>query len=252
MRRSSTVLAVTVAALASGAAAHAQQPDPPPPTFAFGGSCFTEQQHIPFNGGGYTPGGDVFLIFTSGSRLRGYTTHADGAGMIDDYVAFDSADELLNPDEGRAPINVTANDETRIDAGQQPLASTFAIADFTFTRWAGFGPTRFVPGKRANVEAYGWAFATGQEAWLLFRKGSRTVASVSMGHLDAGCGDRKATIKVPRRLKAGRYRAYITTDRTLHGPYTWMSVRVVARRASAAMAPRREMRRWAIAGESAR
>jgi hypothetical protein len=242
MRRSPTVLALTVAAVVPSAAAHAQQPGPLP-TLGFAGACFTEQQRIPFSGTSFTPGGDVLLLFAHSGRLGSYMTRADDAGSLDDSVAFDSANDLLGDDEDRASIDVTANDQARIDAGQPP-ESTFAFAQFTFTRWAGLAPRRFVAGTNARVEAYGWAFATGKQAWFLFRKGSRTVASVSMGPLSAGCGDRKATIKVPRRLTPGRYRVYITTDRTLHGPYTWMPARVVApgpRAARAAAATPRRM-----------
>jgi hypothetical protein len=227
MRRTSTVLALTVAALLPGAAAHAQQPEPLP-AFTIGGSCFTEQQPIPFSGSSFTPGGEVLLLFATSGRLGSYTTHADGAGLLGGHVMFDSADELLGPNTDRTSVAVTANDQTRIEAGQ-PLESAAAFADFTFTRWGGFSPGRYVPGKPVTVEAYGWAFAAGEQAWFVFRKGPRTVASISMGLLAGACGDRKATIRVPRKLKPGRYRVYITTDRTLHGAYTYRSARVVAR-----------------------
>ena len=113
--------------------------------------------------------------------------------------------------------------------GQQPPESQFGVAQLTFTRWEGFSPGRYVPGKQVSVELYGWAFATGKMAWLQFRQGPRTVASVKVGRLDQECGDRKAKVKVPRNLESGRYRIVLATaPRQLSAAYTWRSGRVIA------------------------
>ena len=85
---------------------------------------------------------------------------------------------------------------------------------------------------------YGWAFATGKVAWLLFQKGSRTVKSVKVGRLDDECGDRTAKVRVPRDLKPGAYRVVLTTDRKLRDRYTWIKARVTARRPASAAAAR--------------
>ena len=115
---------------------------------------------------------------------------------------------------------MSANDRTRIEADQQPPESQFGGSLFTFTRWR-LLPGRYVPGKRATVQIYGWAFAAGKVGWFLFQKGSRTVASVKVGRLDAACGDRTAKIRVPRDLKPGAYRVVLTIDRKLRDRYTW-------------------------------
>jgi hypothetical protein len=83
------------------------------------------------------------------------------------------------------------------------------------------------------VEIHGWAFATGKRAWLLFRKGPRTVASVKLGRLDQECGDQTARIRVPRGLDPGRYRVVLTTDRKLRDRYMWRKARVTAGRSAA-------------------
>jgi hypothetical protein len=220
-----------MAALLTAAAAHAQQPDPLLPTLTFASSCFTEQQHIDFTGAGYTPGGEVDLNFgrRGVAALGGFDAHADGAGQLNGFTTIPDADQLLDPTQERETIRVTASDRTRIDAGQAPVESQFATATFTFTRLESFAPARYVVGKRATVEAYGWAFAAGKQAWLVFRRGSRTAATVAIGRLKGACGDRRATITVPRNLKAGRYRVYVTIDTRLHGAYSWRSARVVSR-----------------------
>jgi hypothetical protein len=233
MSLSTRIIAVaSAAALIAPAVAQAQQP-----TLQFDRACYTERQDMHFTGAGYTPGGQVDLWFSRPKELLGsYSTVADSAGALDGVTGVDSADQFLERDEGRAMIGVSANDRTRIDANQQPPESQFGAAMFTFTRWEGFSPGRYVPGARATVEVYGWAFATGETAWFLFRKGSRTVASVRVGRLDEECGDRTARIRVPRSLKPGAYRVVLTTDRKLRGPYTWRKARVTGRRAGASSA----------------
>ena len=158
-----------------------------------------------------------------------YTTRADAAGLLADYTRFPDANVLLRTGERRETLFVTATDHARAEAGQQPPESRFGVAELTFTRWEGFSPGRYVPGKQVSVELYGWAFATGKMAWLQFRQGPRTVASVKVGRLDQECGDRKAKVKVPRNLESGRYRIVLATaPRQLSAAYTWRSGRVIA------------------------
>jgi len=238
------VVAIGALALTAPTAALAQQP-----TLQFDRGCYTERQDMGFTGAGYTPGGQVDLLFARPLDPRaGFTTYSDAAGALTGSTVADAAELLLEKDEGRETIFVTANDRTRIDANQQPPESQFGSSQFTFTRWEGFSPGRYVPGKRAPVEIYGWSFAAGKVAWFLFRKGSRTVASVKVGRLDDECGDRAARIRVPRGLKPGTYRVVLTTDRQLRDRYTWRRARVTARRpAVAAAAP--GMRAMSRAGE---
>jgi hypothetical protein len=229
-----TVGAIGALALAAPAAAAAQQP-----TLQLDRGCYTDGQEMAFTGAGYTPGGQVDLLFASNFEVRGgYTTLADAGGALNGTVAVDDADQLLPEDEDRETILVTSNDQTRIAANQQPPESQFGVSQFTFTRWEGFSPGRYVPGKRVSVEIFGWAFATGKVAWLLFQKGSRTVKSVKVGRLDDACGDRTAKVRVPRDLTPGAYRVVLTTDRKLRDRYTWIKARVTARRPASAAAAR--------------
>jgi hypothetical protein len=230
-RAAAAVLAVALTLVAATASAQA-----PSPTIALDRGCYAEEEQMRLTGAGYTPDGPVDVILATTGPRGGYTTHADAAGALDDVVSVASADLLLAPDEERETIFVSANDRTRIDSDQQPPESQFGSTQFTFTRWQGFSPGRFVPGRRATVELYGWTFATGKIGWFLFRQRSRTVAAVKVGRLDDACGDRTARIKVPRRLKPGAYRVVLTTDRALRGPYTWRKARVTARRSVASAA----------------
>jgi hypothetical protein len=239
-RRPALALALVAAGAAAlgvtaQASAQAQQP-----TLQFDRPCYTEKQIMGLTGAGYTAGGPVDLIFArSGEPRGGYATHADAAGALSDEVMVERSDQLLGEGERRETILVAANDRTRIDTDQQPPESQFGFTQFTFTRWEGYSPGRYVPGKRAAVEIYGWAFAAGEPAWFLFRKGSRTVASVKVGRLDTECGDRRARIRVPRGLRPGAYRVVLTTDRRLRERYTWRKARVIASRAVAAAASNR-------------
>jgi hypothetical protein len=224
-------LAGVAAAVALAPAAAAQAPQP---TLQFDRPCYTEDQQMVFSGTGYTPGGPVELSFQRlGAVLGTFDTTADAAGAIGDYVMATDAD-MLGDDEDRATRFVAANDRTRIDAGAPP-ETQFAATQFTFTRWAGFSPGRYVPGQKVRVEAYGWAFAAGKPLYFLFQKGHTTVASVKAGRLSETCGDRVARVRVPKKLKAGAYRLVLSTQkRSASGLSTWRKGRVVKRAAASA------------------
>ena len=150
---------------------------------------------------------------------------------------------LLADDESRRELTVRATDQTRADAGAQPPESQFATTQLTFTRWAGFSPGRYVPGRKVEVEAYGWAFSAGKPLYFHFQKGRTTVKAVRAGVLSADCGDLVARIRVPK-LKAGAYRLVLSTARrTPSGLYTWRKGRVVKRASASAAARPAPMRR---------
>jgi hypothetical protein len=231
-RRRPIALAVVAAAtLAPAASAQAPQP-----TLAFDRECYTEDQRMVFSGTGYTPGGRVDLLVSRiGGVLGTFQTGAGADGAIGDFVMADE-DQLLRDDEDRETLAVTANDRTRIDGGAEPQ-SQFGAATFTFTRWMGFSPGRYVPGRKAAVEIYGWAFAEGEPAYFLFRKGRRTVASVKLGTIAGPCGDLKARVKVPRALRAGAYKLWLSTNRKRPSERsTWREGRVVKRASASAAA----------------
>jgi len=222
-RRRPLIFAVVAAATLAPAAA-AQSPTP---TLTWDRPCYTEDQPMVFTGTGYTPGGEVNLLFTRpGTIIGGYQTAADAGGGIKGTVLA-REDDVLAKDSDRQSIFASGNDRTRIDQGAQPPETQFAASEFTFTRWMGFSPGRYVPGRTVEVEAYGWAFSAGKTLWFQFLKGRTTVASVKVGKLSATCGDRVGRIRVPRKLKAGAYRLALSTEkRGLSDLYTWRKGRV--------------------------
>ena len=230
------VLAATVA-LAPAAAAQS-----PPPTLQWDRECYTADQPMTFTGTGFTPAGRVDLLFSRPGFVFGsFETTADAAGAISGYVMAEE-DQLLGSGEDRALRVATANDRTRIDQGTDPGAQS-APSSFTFTRWMGFSPGRYVPGRKALVEIYGWAFAERRTAYFLFRKGSRTAASVRLGTIAGPCGDLKKRIMVPRKLRGGAYKVFLSTSAARPSSRgTWRTARVT-RGASASAARSRPMRR---------
>jgi hypothetical protein len=231
------VLAATLA-LAPAAAAQA-------PTLQVDRKCYAEHQPMVFGGAGFTPGGTVDLSVSAldpSAVLGRLETTADAAGAIAGRPAAEE-NQFLAENEDREPRFVTANDRTRIEQGADP-ASQSAAASFTFTRWMGFSPGRYVPGRKASVEVYGWAFAEGKTAYFLFRKGSRTAAAVRLGTIAGPCGDLKARFTVPRRLRKGAYKVFLSTSAARPSSRgTWRGARVTPRAASASAARRQPMHR---------
>jgi hypothetical protein len=231
--------AVVAAAAALAPAAAAQAP---PPTLTWDRGCYTEHQPMTFSGTGYTPSAPVDLLFSrAGTVLGTYEATADAGGAVGDFVLAREED-VLTSDQDRELIAASATDRTRAGQGEPPQSSS-AVGTFMFTRWMGFSPGRYVPGRKAAVAIYGWAFAEGKTAHFLFRKGRRTVASVRLGTIAGPCGDLTARVKVPRKLRAGAYKVWLSTDPGKPSSRsTWRDARVT-RKASAATAGSQRMRR---------
>ena len=142
---------------------------PRQPTLAFDRACYTAEQAIAFTGSGYTPSGPVKLLFSVARRGASLLHGRPPTRRAVSPGGSASQRTRCSPtDEDRRDLAVTATDQTRADAGAPP-ESQFGIAQFTFTRWAGFSPGRYVPGRKVEVEAYGWAFAAGKPLYFLFQ-----------------------------------------------------------------------------------
>ena len=233
--------AVLAASLALAPAAAAQAP-----TLQFDRTCYAEQQPMVFGGAGFTPGGTVDLSVSAldPSAVFGQLeTTADAAGAISGGPAAEES-QFLTESEVREQRLVTATDRTRIEQGADP-STQVASSSFTFTRWMAFSPRRLVAGRKAPVEIFGWAFAEGQAAYYLLRKGNRTVASVKVGTIAGDCGDLAKRVKVPGKVRPGAYKAYLSTDR--RGPGTrgaWTRVKVTRRATAVAAGRSTGMRRF--------
>ena len=119
------------------------------------------------------------LFSVPGERSGRFTSAADAAGGIAGRLGVEE-DALLAEDEDRRDLGVTANDRRAPTPGAA-AGVPVRHRQFTFTRWTGFSPGRYVPGRKVEVEAYGWAFAAGKPLYFLFQKGRTTVASVRAG-----------------------------------------------------------------------
>ena len=133
---------------------------------------YTAEQPLAFTGAGYTPSGPVVqLVFSvPGEPRAAFTGAADPAGGISGQLGARTT--LLKQDEDRRELcrhsRTTRRGRRRARSRRSPSS---AAAQLTFTRWEGFSPGRFVPGRMVEVEAYGWAFAAGKHALLPLPEG---------------------------------------------------------------------------------
>lgn len=210
-----SLLAAVVAACAAimPAAAWAQAN----PTLAFDKPCYSPGDPVGFTGAGYSPNGDVSLLFAAAGRVGSYDTRADGTGALFGRIGTPDVDHFLDDDEVSATLTVTANDQTRIDAGAPP-EQQFGAAQFTLSRYGvrlmrrGGGTPRAAEPMR--VEVVGWTHALGEVVYVHYRRGGRTLKSVRIGRTAGDCGDRKVTLRrgLPRGARPGRYQLVFNTS----------------------------------------
>jgi len=207
---SRSLLAALVAAVAVSipAAASAQRG----PTLAFDQPCYSPGDRMGFDGAGYTPGGEVNMIFSSfvKEQFGQYDTHADPTGAIDGGLATLDPDDWLGENDWSARIGVAASDRTRVEAGA-PADQQFGATVFTLSR---FDVQVEQPNGRApkarkpmRVTAAGFTYARGRMLYVHYRRARRTMKTLKLGRLGGDCGDRTRTLPraLPRGLRPGRY-----------------------------------------------
>ncbi len=136
-----------------------------------------------FTGAGFTPGGEVELLVLRARPvvLGSYETTADAAGAISGSSVTARRTQLLarrartaraprchgqrphahrrRAPTARVPVRRVASSRSRAGTASRPAATS--------------------PGRKVEVEAYGWAFAAGKPLYFLLPgKGGTTVASV--------------------------------------------------------------------------
>src|SRR5215208_3151753 len=100
---------IAIAAVAAGGALASTASAQSPATLQWDRPCYTEDQRMVFSGTGYTPNGQVDLVFSRpGAAVGTYGTVADTAGAIGDYV-LSTDEQMLGDDERRETRFVTAN-----------------------------------------------------------------------------------------------------------------------------------------------
>jgi hypothetical protein len=225
---------VAAAALALPATAGAA------PTLKADLPCYSPGQRIAVNGAGYTPGGDVGLIFQlSGTRGHNIVApkdplKADAAGGISTMVA---APDLASDNDMRETVNLTANDQAKF--GPQgpigPPEESFAETQFLLTNigvrvtpwWSG----RANPRALTTFKVMGWEpYRKVYAHYFLNRKRLKTV---EIGSVSGPCGDlSKALRQFPfRPVPAGRYTIRFSPTRAFdpQGFYVYYSDVVVTK-----------------------
>ena len=93
------IVAVAVAEVGPPAVAHAQ------PTLQFDRACYAEQQEIRFTGTGYTPGGQVDVVFATHDAARRVHDRRRRRRRVRRRAERRPADQLLDQDEDRETIS---------------------------------------------------------------------------------------------------------------------------------------------------
>lgn len=181
--------------------------------------CYSAGQPIGLGGAGYTPAGDVAVMFTlKGAHGNNFVAakdplKADAAGGIHGTVP---APQLASDSDLRETVTLTANDQARLDPSAPPVApeETFAATQFTLTAV----DVLVVPWLIGHVSPR--ALTTFRVVgWEPFRKvyahyflNGKRLKTVEIGSVSGPCGDlTKKVRQFPfRPVPAGRYRIRFT------------------------------------------
>jgi len=132
------LLAIAIGALLP-AGAHAR------PSYDLDAPCYSEGDTMVFSGGGYTPDGEVNLLFSANGRIGGtYGTRADASGAIGGRLNVPDMDRFMDSSEDTTEVFSSANDRTRLDV-DGPSENGAGFTTFQFAR---FGFRLRTPGDR--------------------------------------------------------------------------------------------------------
>ena len=196
-------------ALAAAVPAAAQSPAP---TFAFDSECASPASALNFTGSGYTPGGEVSLLFARQGATGWFRTRADATGAIGGQTGLPDPDDFLDDDEFAGKVTATANDQARIEQGSPP-ESQFAAAQFRLSRFEVYAFQRLRPGRRVRLRAAGFVGEAGKSLYAHYRRAGRTLKTARLGTLRGACGDLDTTTRAfPfRPVHAGTYTLMFST-----------------------------------------
>ncbi len=231
LRACRLALAATLALPAVAAAAPTVNADLP---------CYSPGQSIRLTGAGYTPGGDVAMLFSlSGAHGSNVVSArdpltADAAGGINGRVA---APPLASDNDLRETVTMTANDQARLGPTGPvgPPEDSFATTQFTLSAadvlvvpWliGHVNPRALTTFKVMGWEPYRKVYAH------YFLNGKR-IKTVEIGSVSGPCGDMTKKVRqFPfRPVPAGRYRIRFTGTPFYDPQGFWIGYRevVVAR-----------------------
>lgn len=181
--------------------------------------CYTTGQPIGLGGAGYTPGGDVGLMFTlhgaHGNNIVAAKDplKADAAGGISARVP---APQLASDRDLRETVTLTANDQARLDPSAPPLApeETFGATQFQLSAvdvlvipWL-IGHVD--PRAQTTFRVVGWE--PFRKVYAHYFLNGKRIKTVALGSVSGPCGDlTKKVRQFPfRPVPAGRYRIRFT------------------------------------------
>jgi hypothetical protein len=201
MLRSLLAAVVTALAVMVPAAAWAQAPQP---TLSFDQPCYSAGDTMGFSGAGYTPSGEINVIFGSVSTGTNvvFRGQADPAGAISGGIDALDPDRFLEDDEFSGTMLVRAYDQT-----EQFGETQFTLSRFEVEARQPNG-SRPRAGKRLRITAVGFTHAVGETLFAHYTRAGKRVKSVRLGRLAGECGDRRVTLRraLPRGLRRGTYR----------------------------------------------
>jgi hypothetical protein len=198
--------------------------------------CYSPGMPIALGGAGYTPGGDVGLIFQlSGAHGNNLVApkdplKADAAGGISARLP---APQLASDNDLRETVTLTANDQTRLGQTAPPLPpeETFGVTQFQLSAvdvlvrpWLN---GHVNPRALTTFKVVGWApFRKVYAHYLLNGKRFKTVL---IGSVSGPCGDlTKKVRQFPfRPVPAGRYRIRFTGTSFYDPQGFWVGYREV-------------------------
>jgi hypothetical protein len=181
--------------------------------------CYSPGQPIALGGAGYTPAGNVGVMFSlKGARGNNFVAQkdplkADAGGGISAKVP---APQLASDSDLRETVTLTANDQARLDPSAPPVApeETFAATQFQLSAV----DVMVVPWLIGHVDPR--ALTTFKVVgWEPFRKvyahyllNGKRIKTVELGSVSGPCGDmtKKARQFPFRPVPAGRYRIRFT------------------------------------------
>jgi hypothetical protein len=205
--------------------------------------CYSPGQPIGLSGAGYTPSGDVGLMFQlSGAHGNNMVApeaplKADAAGGIS---ARPPAPQLASDNDLRETVTLTANDQARIGPSGPigPPEESFAVTQFLLSGvdvlvgpWLNGHAN---PRALTMFRVYGWE--PYRRVYAHYFLNGKRVKTVAIGAVSGACGDmtRKVRQFPFRPVPAGRYRIRFTGTSFYDPQGFWIGYRdVVVAKANA-------------------
>jgi hypothetical protein len=194
--------------------------------------CYVaEKQLMSFSGQGYTPNGDVNLLFVANDVFGTFAAKADAAGAFSASVRAPAL-KVFKAKPPAVDVFVSANDAAKMgpDGPIGPPEETFAATQVRITEWdttvKAFSKA-VRAGQRVTVKTTGWTDA-GNTLYVHYRRGGRTVRSEKIGALKGPCRDLTKSFKAFAfaNAKPGEYAVRFSTAPKFSAKDRWTGFKV--------------------------